>query len=269
MGRPTHTASVSRRAYLRRYLDVAPISLALFRAAEAAAIGSVALPRPLLDVGCGFGEFGGVFFQEPADVGLDVNPSDVQLARQRAAYRNLVLADGRRLPFVAGAFASVLSVSVVEHIERAEYVITEAWRVLRPGGVLVFTTPSPDMGEKLLYPRLLRAGGLGGLGRIYARTVDRFFHHVSLKPKDEWVQIQERVGFRVREAREIIPPRLTAAFDLTLPGALPSQLGRLLRRGRWVWRPPGVAALCTRLLGSVLDDDGTDGCNLFFVADKP
>jgi SAM-dependent methyltransferase len=163
----------------------------------------------------------------------------------------------------------VLSVSVVEQIELAERVIEETWRVLRPGGVFVFTTPTPDMGEKLLYPRLLRAARLGSLGRRYARMVDRFFHHVSLKPMEEWIVMQERAGFRVREAREMIPPRLTAFFDLALPAALPSQLGRAFRRGRWVWRPPGFAALCARLFGGLLDGNGSEGCNLFFVADKP
>lgn len=257
------------RAYFQAYLRVAPLALALWRAAEARAIASIPLPRPLLDLGCGFGEFAGVFFDEPPDVGLDISRRDLRLARERGTYRHLVQADGARVPFADEAFACILSVSVLEHIDEAERVIAEAWRVLRPGGVFVFTTPSPKMGEMLLYPRLLAALGLRPLARWYGRLVDRFFHHVSLKPLERWSADLEGAGFRIREARQTIPPRLMVAFDLALPAALPSQIGRLLGRGRWVWRPPGVVRGWERLLGRLVEEDRDVGCNLFFVADKP
>lgn len=257
------------RRYFPDYLRIAPLALALFRAAEARALASVSLPRPLLDLGCGLGEFGRVFFDQPADVGLDISRTDLRVAGACGPYRHLVQADGRRLPFRDGAFASVLSVSVLEHIDQVHHVIPEVWRVLRPGGVFAFTTPSPKMGQMLFYSRLLTAVGLGPAGRWYGRVVDRFFHHVSLKPLEEWSAMLESAGFRVREARHTVPPNLTAAFDLTLPGALPSQIGRFLGGGRWVWRPPGVVWLWDRLLGGLVEEDKETGCNLFFTAQKP
>jgi SAM-dependent methyltransferase len=266
---PLTTQPASGRAYFRSYLRFAPLSLALWRAAEARAIASAPLPRPLLDVGCGFGEFGRVFFEEPADVGLDVSRSDLRLNLAHNPYRSLVQADGCRLPFRDAAFASVLSVSVVEHIPNADEVLPEAWRVLRPGGVFVFTTPSPKMREMLLYSRLANAVRLGALGRAYAGMVDRFLRHISVQPAEHWVAALERAGFHVREQRETIPLRLLAAFDLSLPAALPSQIGRLMRRDRWVWRPPGAVALLDRLFGGLVDEDLEVGCNLFFVAEKP
>lgn len=257
------------RRYFRAYLRIAPLALALWRAAEARAIAQVELPRPLLDLGCGFAEFGSVFFEEPADVGLDISRGDLRLARRRGVYRDLVQSDGGVLPFRDGVFPTVLSVSVLEHIDRVERVIPEVWRVLRPGGRFVFTTPEPEMGGLLFYQRLSAALRLRAAGRAYGRTVDRFFHHVSVKTMEEWTSLLEGAGFRVVEARRTIPPRLTAAFDLTLPGALPSQLGRVLDRGRWVWRPPGVVALYDRLFGGLVEDERDEGCNLFFVAEKP
>jgi SAM-dependent methyltransferase len=259
----------ARRRYFQAYLRIAPLSLALWRAAEAGAISLVSLPRPTLDLGCGFGEFGGVFFEEPAHVGLDVNRADLRIVPERGPYRHLVQADGRRLPFRDGAFASVLSVSVLEHIDGVQQAIAEVWRVLQPGGVFVFTTPSPEMGQMLFYPRLLAALGLGSLGRRYGNLVDRFLHHVSLKPLEEWSAALEGAGFRVRQARQIVPPKLTTAFDLALPGALPSQIGRFLGRSRWVWRPPGVIWLWCWLLGGLVDEDKEVGCNFFFAAEKP
>jgi SAM-dependent methyltransferase len=257
------------RRYFRAYLRIAPLALALWRAAEAQAIARAELPRPLLDLGCGFAEFGSVFFEQPVEVGLDISRSDLRLARRRGVYRNLVQSDGGVLPFRDGTFPTVLSVSVLEHIDRVERVIPEVWRVLRPGGTFIFTTPEPEMGGLLFYQRLTSALRVGALGRAYGKAVDRFFHHVSVKTMDEWTSLLEATGFQVRAARRTIPPRLMAAFDLTLPGALPSQAGRILDRGRWVWRPPGVVALCDRLFGGLVEDDRDEGCNLFFVAGKP
>lgn len=262
--------AASARRYFRAYLRVAPLAHALWRAAEAEAISTAPLPAPLLDIGSGFGEFGSVFFQQPPEVGLDVSRSDLRVARRRAGYRNVVQADGRRLPFRDASFASVLSMSVLEHIDEAERVVPEAWRVLRPGGVFVFTTPAPEMGEMLFYPRMLGAMRLRPLGRAYGRMVDAVFHHVSLKPLEAWTAALERAGFRVREARHTVPPRLTAAFDLALPGALLSQVGRVLKGPRWVWRPPGSVWVWDRLLGPLVEEDNRDaGCNLFLWAEKP
>jgi SAM-dependent methyltransferase len=222
-----------------------------------------------LDLGCGFGEFGRVFFDQPADVGLDIKRGDLRIAEKRGPYRHLVQADGGCLPFGDAVFASVLSVSVLEHIDKAQRAIPEVWRVLRPGGVFVFTTPSSEMGEMLFYSRLLTAVRLRPLGRWYGRLVDRFFHHVSLKSLEEWSAALEGAGFRLREARTTIPPKLTMVWDLTLPGAIPSQISRFLGRGRWVWRPPGVVWLWERLLGGLVEEDAHTGCNLFLVAEKP
>jgi SAM-dependent methyltransferase len=160
-------------------------------------------------------------------------------------------------------------VSVLEHIDDVQQVIAEVWRVLRSGGVFVFTTPSPKMGQMLFYPRVLAVLGLGSVGRRYGNLVDQFFHHVSLKPLEEWSAALEGVGFRVRQARQTVSPKLITVFDLALPGALPSQIGRSLGKGRWVWRPPGVIWLWDRLLGGLVEEDKGIGCNFFFAAEKP
>src|SRR3990172_12549251 len=98
---------------------MARLALALWRAAEAQAIAGAALPRPLLDLGCGFAEFGSVFFEQPAEVGLDISRADLRLARRRGVYRHLVQADGGVLSFADGAFASVLSGSGPAHLDPA------------------------------------------------------------------------------------------------------------------------------------------------------
>jgi ubiquinone/menaquinone biosynthesis C-methylase UbiE len=44
--------------------------------------------------------------------------------------------DAKRLPFADGEFSAVMSNSIVHHIPSPGSVVAEAWRVLRPGGLL-------------------------------------------------------------------------------------------------------------------------------------
>src|SRR6266542_1213851 len=74
-----HRVSAEKN-YLRAYLRVSPAALAVWRAIEAKHLATVELPRPLLDLGCGFGEFASVVFDEPVDIGLDIRLRDLKMA---------------------------------------------------------------------------------------------------------------------------------------------------------------------------------------------
>lgn len=50
----------------------------------------------------------------------------------------LVRADGKRLPFPGGSFPQVISNSIVHHLPEPAVIFAEAWRVLRPGGMVFF-----------------------------------------------------------------------------------------------------------------------------------
>jgi SAM-dependent methyltransferase len=97
----------------------------------------------LLDVGCG----PGAFLARKAShvrrvVGLDVSPLMLREAERRLADRieagtaSLVTASAAELPFGDGEFTAVTAINApVKH--------AEAFRVLRPGGRLVFADPEP------------------------------------------------------------------------------------------------------------------------------
>jgi len=55
----------------------------------------------------------------------------------------LIVGDGRALPFKNGTFDKIFSVSVIEHISEEGDIkcIKELSRVLKPGGIIVLTTP--------------------------------------------------------------------------------------------------------------------------------
>ena len=96
--------------YFRRYLRIGPLALALWRSVEAKHLGKVPLKRPILDIGCGFGEFAVAFADEPIDMGIDNSARDLYIASKTGKYKNLTLGDARDLPFADNSYASVFSI---------------------------------------------------------------------------------------------------------------------------------------------------------------
>ena len=90
-----------------------------------------ALRGELLDIGCGVKPYRERFTQVTRYVGLD-------LPTQKRAD---VHGDACRLPFAPGSFDAVLCNQVLEHVPTPQHIFAEAARVLRPGGVLLLTTP--------------------------------------------------------------------------------------------------------------------------------
>ena len=77
--------------------------------------------------------------------------------------------------FAAGSFDAVTMSHVIEHVPQPVVLLKEVWRVLRPGGRLVVTTPnSGSLGHQVFRgnwmgldpPRHLHVFSLGSLGQI-------------------------------------------------------------------------------------------------------
>ena len=77
--------------YFKRYLRISPFSHALWRACEARSLESVKLKRPILDLGCGFGEFAGVFYESSIEVGVDNSHLDIEKAGNIGKYKRKML----------------------------------------------------------------------------------------------------------------------------------------------------------------------------------
>ena len=98
----------------------------------------------VLDVGSGDGTVAELFVRRARSVTLlDVNERRLAVARRRlAAHANaaFVTADMHRLPFEPSSFDQVLLLHVLAHSEEPHVAISEAARVLRPGGRLCVVT---------------------------------------------------------------------------------------------------------------------------------
>jgi 2-polyprenyl-3-methyl-5-hydroxy-6-metoxy-1,4-benzoquinol methylase len=108
-----------------------------------AGVTPVSHPR-LLDAGCGAGP-ALPYLQKQ---GFDVTASDfiyfpLLEAHKRAPDVPLLNCDlNWGVPFADASFDIILASEVIEHLSRAEVFLADARRVLRPGGVLLLTTPN-------------------------------------------------------------------------------------------------------------------------------
>jgi len=86
-------------------------------------------------------------------VGLDIEEAQVR----KHCFPLSVVGDGFALPFRGEAFDLVVLAEVIEHLETPGPLMVEAIRVLRPGGTLLLTTPSPYSLTRWLRHYLLNA----------------------------------------------------------------------------------------------------------------
>ena len=110
------------------------------------------------DVGCGPGSItlGLAEVVAPGEVvGIDIQPSQVQRARDLACERGIAnvrfeVGDGTRLPFPDHSFDAVFAHAVLLHLSEPVRALAEMRRVLRPGGLA--GVREPDDGTILLTP---------------------------------------------------------------------------------------------------------------------
>lgn len=96
-----------------------------------------------LDAGCGdgrvaqiMGESFGVSFY-----GVDISEKGVELAK-KAGVKAEIADLSKKIPFEDNYFDLVISTEVLEHIVNPDIFLREIYRVLKPGGKLLLTTPN-------------------------------------------------------------------------------------------------------------------------------
>ncbi|HKZ42949.1 MAG TPA: class I SAM-dependent methyltransferase, partial [Candidatus Hodarchaeales archaeon] len=100
-----------------------------------------------LDIGCGDGvTLYKAMLAGGRIIGVDIEYSGLALARKQIENRmkqtpKLVNSSCYHLPFPDQSFDYVLSVEVIEHLAKPDQFLSEIRRVLRPGGIIVLTTP--------------------------------------------------------------------------------------------------------------------------------
>lgn len=93
----------------------------------------------LLDVGAGDGTLAGRLCAEGFDVkAVDLVTADFQQGDIEIQSANL----NHGIPFADAQFAVVVATEVIEHLENPWFFVRELYRITKPGGVVVISTPN-------------------------------------------------------------------------------------------------------------------------------
>lgn len=110
----------------------------------------------VLDIATGAGYVADVAAQRGAQpVGIDFSGTQVRLARQRYPSIQFEQADAEALPFQSESFDAVVNAFGICHLPNPNRALLEAFRVLKPGGRVAFSTW--DVAERVV-----------GFGAVYA-----------------------------------------------------------------------------------------------------
>ncbi len=104
---------------------------------------------PILDAGCGTGL--NLRHLPEGSVGVDINPRNIALLKQRLPNHTVLEGDVEALPFDDASFGTVLCTEVIEHIPDPSAALAEYRRVLQPGGVLIGSVPARSAIWKLRF----------------------------------------------------------------------------------------------------------------------
>lgn len=187
-----------RHNLLRRLMRAAPFQPAtnLWRAVEVAELAqSLPATGSALDLGCGDGELT-IILRDLVGaqwrlVGVDPDRSEAAAALATGAYHSVHATGAASVAEPAQSFDLVFANSVLEHIPNLSECLREAARLLKTGGLLAATVPSPH------FHRLLR--GPGRFSRQsraeYLAEIDQRLAHVNYWSAVQWRDELMSAGF--------------------------------------------------------------------------
>lgn len=238
----------TEKDYLWLNLSTLPYFRGLLRAVEARFYEDFDLPGPVLDLGCGDGNFVTIAFDRKIDVGIDPWTGPVRLAAKEGGYCQVIQGSGDQLPFPDNYFGSAFSNSVLEHIPDLDPVMAEMARVLKPGAPFVFCVPNHNFLDNLSISNFLDRIGLHPLANAYRRFFNRISRHQHCDSPEVWQARMEKAGFRIERWWHYFSPQALAVLEWGHYFGLPSLITRKLF-GRWILAPlPWNLSLTRRIV---------------------
>lgn len=176
-------------------------SLGLWRAAEIAVLREQTYERPILDLGCGDGLVTSMVLPR-VEIGVDPNTKPLVQAQERGIYEQLLALPVEKSQIPDQSIGTVVSNSVLEHIPQLDTVLEAVARMLKPGGKLIFTSPTEAFSEWLTLPIA-----------SYATWRNQQLCHLNLWTLEQWTQQLAKVGLEVEIVRPYLRRELVSTWD--------------------------------------------------------
>lgn len=160
----------------------------------------------ILDVGSADGTFTKIVLEKSKAqkvIGIDILPTSVSYAKRRFAKSKKMsfqVADAHNLPFANKEFDAVFCLETLEHVEDAEEVVKEMYRVLKNGGYMIVLVPSENLLFRTLWPFWTMTKG-----KIWKGT------HLNKFSSDQVLRVIEKSGFKIEKNHKFLWGMLQAA----------------------------------------------------------
>lgn len=237
----THTT------FFRRYLQDAPLALAIERTWECQILSQETFSQPVLDIGCGEGMFAEKLFVDNIAVGIDPNAKELVRAKTYHKYDQLIECFGDAVPFPDKNFPCIFSNSVMEHIPDIGNVLDEMHRLLGDDGVVYLTLPTNKFETYTFTYQILSRIGLRGLAKKYTAFFNKFWHHYHCYSAEDWKKLFQKHNLDVVESFEYASQGQCLFNSFSAPfSILPFVMKRLTNR--WFICPP-LRAIMASVLG--------------------
>lgn len=228
--RPRLSSSQMRAGMLRH----SPPFTAMVRSREAQLLAADApLESPILDVGCGTGDFSRYAVNGKDVIHIDQDFNSLRLAANVLSPGTVCMADVCQLPLDEEVISTVICNSVLEHVSHLDAALGELRRVMKPRARMILTVPTDTFASLLFFPRLFRKLGLRSWATRYENWFNRRSKHFHCYHPELWRDKLSSFGFCVLREEGYFNQRSHSLFDLLHYLSLPRLFVRRLC-GRWV-----------------------------------
>ncbi|MEM3606274.1 MAG: class I SAM-dependent methyltransferase [Candidatus Bathyarchaeia archaeon] len=95
--------------------------------------------------------------------------------------KDMILSDAKYMPFKQSSFDLTTCFETIEHLYNPELMINEAYRILKPNGVFIISTPIPGLFSFI----------------IHVLSLTPYSFHPSIKPIHQWIKILKKFKLKV------------------------------------------------------------------------
>lgn len=237
----------------------------------------------IIDLGCGDGFFLYLLNNLPIKIrttGIDQDEVVLRNARKNLLSKKVDLVKGSvtEMPFKRNSFKKAIMTEVLEHVDDDKKALSEAYRILKPKGILVLTVPGynfPFLWDPLNW--ILQnifdthIGGIGFFAGIWAR-------HKRLYKKKQLLSLLQNAGFKIEKTEELTTRCLpfnhylvNIVARLLLDTKLPAQVKGPLNKFKNINKPFSlrIAFFLVNLYDRLNDIiPGRHGLNIYVKATK-